>query len=141
MRSESFSENSIKYRRCRYRKCESFPHTHSRALMYVLSMFFSFEESPVSLYLLYLYISCISISPVSLYLLYLHRRYLIGFPEKFSERIICIMSHRPYSLDLAPCDYWLNDYIKHNLTDQPDEKSLARAVESKIMKKIPKEEF
>ncbi|CAF3331902.1 unnamed protein product, partial [Rotaria sp. Silwood2] len=32
-----------------------------------------------------------------------------------------IMSHPPYSPDLAPCDYWLNDYIKRNLTDQSDE--------------------
>ncbi|CAF4729031.1 unnamed protein product, partial [Rotaria sp. Silwood2] len=53
---------------------------------------------------------------------------------------IIIMSHPPYSSDLAPCDYWLNDYIKRNLADQPDEKSLARVV-SKVMKKIPKEEF
>ena len=36
------------------------------------------------------------------------------------------MSHPAYSPDLAPCDYWLNDYIKRNLTDQPDEKSLTR---------------
>ena len=57
-----------------------------------------------------------------------------------TEEGIIIMPHPPYSPDLAPCDYWLNDYIKRNLTDQPDEKSLARAV-SKVMKTIPKEEF
>ena len=51
------------------------------------------------------------------------------------------MSHPPYSSDVAPCDYWLNEYIKRNLTDQPDEKSLTRAMVSKVMKKIPKEEF
>jgi len=45
-----------------------------------------------------------------------------------------------YSSDLAPCNYWLNDYIKSNLTDQPDEKSVARAV-SKVVKNIPEEEF
>ena len=45
------------------------------------------------------------------------------------------MPHPPYSPDLAPCDYWLNDYIKNRLTDQADEKSLAREV-SKIAKKI-----
>ena len=45
------------------------------------------------------------------------------------------MPHPPYSPDLAPCDYWLNDYIKNRLTDQPNEKSLARAV-SKIVKNI-----
>jgi histone-lysine N-methyltransferase SETMAR len=57
-----------------------------------------------------------------------------------TEEGIIIMPHPPYSPDLAPCDYWLNDYIKRNLTDQPDEKSLARAV-SKIIKDIPEEEF
>ncbi|CAF4420278.1 unnamed protein product, partial [Rotaria sp. Silwood2] len=45
-----------------------------------------------------------------------------------TEEGIIIISHPPYSPDLAPCDYWVNDYIKRNLTDQPDEKSLARAV-------------
>ena len=61
--------------------------------------------------------------------------YLIG--EGF-----IIMSHRPYSLDSARCNYWLNDDIKRHLTDQPpDEKSLAHAMVSKVMKKISKEEF
>ena len=54
---------------------------------------------------------------------------------------IIIMSHRSYSSDLALCDYWINDDIKRNLTDQPDEKTSARAVVSKVMKKIPKEKF
>ncbi|CAM4977764.1 unnamed protein product [Rotaria socialis] len=57
-----------------------------------------------------------------------------------TEEGINIIPHPPYSRDLAPCDYWLNDYIKQNLTDQPDEKSLARAV-SKLIKNIPEEEF
>ena len=58
-----------------------------------------------------------------------------------TEEGIIIMSHPPYSSDLASCDYWLNDDIKRNLIDQPDEKSLARAVVSKMMKTMPKEEF
>ncbi|CAF3268782.1 unnamed protein product [Rotaria sp. Silwood2] len=57
-----------------------------------------------------------------------------------TEEGIIIKSYPPYSPDLAPCHYWLNDYIKRNITDQPNEKSLARAV-SKVMRKIPKEEF
>ena len=52
------------------------------------------------------------------------------------EEGIIIMSHRPYSSELAPYDYWLNEYIKRNLTDQPNEKSLARAVVSKVMKQF-----
>ena len=39
-----------------------------------------------------------------------------------TEEDINIMTHPPYSLDLAPCDYWLNDYIMRNLIDQPNEK-------------------
>ena len=45
-----------------------------------------------------------------------------------TEEGINVMPHPPYSPDLAPCDYWLNDYIKRNLTDQPVEKSLVRVV-------------
>ncbi|CAF1032838.1 unnamed protein product, partial [Didymodactylos carnosus] len=52
-----------------------------------------------------------------------------------TEEGIIIMSHPPYSPGIAPCDYWLNAYIKRNLTDQLDEKPLARAV-SKIVKII-----
>ena len=50
------------------------------------------------------------------------------------------MTHPPYSPDLAPCGYWLNDYIKHNLIDEANQKSLTRAV-SKVVKNIPEEEF
>ncbi|CAF3885412.1 unnamed protein product [Rotaria sp. Silwood1] len=57
-----------------------------------------------------------------------------------TEEDINIMPHPPYSPDLAPCDYWLNDCIKHNLTDQLNEKSSARAV-SKVVKNIPEEEY
>ncbi|CAF2939662.1 unnamed protein product [Rotaria sp. Silwood2] len=39
-----------------------------------------------------------------------------------TEEGIIIMPHPPYSPDLAPCDYWLNDYIRHHLTDQANEK-------------------
>ena len=60
--------------------------------------------------------------------------------DYLKEEGINIMPHPPYSPDLAPCDYWLNDYIKCNLADQPDKESLARAV-SKVVKNIPQEEF
>ena len=48
------------------------------------------------------------------------------------------MAHPPYSVDLALCDYWLNDYIKRNLIDQTNEKCLARAV-SKMVQNISEE--
>ncbi|CAF1409357.1 unnamed protein product, partial [Rotaria magnacalcarata] len=57
-----------------------------------------------------------------------------------TEEGINMMPHPPYSPDLAPCHYWLNDYIKNRLIDQPDEKSLTHAV-SKIVKNISEEEF
>ena len=57
-----------------------------------------------------------------------------------TEEGINIMPYLPYLPDLAPCDYWLNDYIKHNLIDQPNEKSLARVV-SNVVKNIPEEEY
>ena len=53
---------------------------------------------------------------------------------------IIIIAHPLHSPDLAPCDYWLNDYIERNLTDQENETSLARAV-SKVVKNIPEEDF
>jgi len=50
------------------------------------------------------------------------------------------ISHPPYSPDLAPCDFWLFDYIKQRLTDQRDAESLNLAVTG-ILKKIPKGEY
>ena len=53
---------------------------------------------------------------------------------------IILMPHPPYSPDLSPCDYWLNDYIKRNLEDQPDAKSLHKAV-TEIVFSIPQKEY
>ena len=60
--------------------------------------------------------------------------------DYLTEEGINIMPHLPYLPDLAPCDYWLNDYIKHNLIDQANEKSLTCMV-SKVVKNIPEEEY
>jgi [histone H3]-lysine36 N-dimethyltransferase SETMAR len=57
-----------------------------------------------------------------------------------SEAKIGLIPHPPYSPDLSPCDYWLNDYIKRHLEDYTDEKSLIKAV-SNIMKNIPIKEY
>lgn len=51
-----------------------------------------------------------------------------------------IMPHPPYSPDLAPCDFWLNDYIKRHLSDQTNEDSLFKEV-TKILKNIPEKEY
>ena len=51
-----------------------------------------------------------------------------------------LMPHPPCSPDLAPCDFWLNDYIKLNLADQEDEKSLFNAV-TKVLESIPEKEY
>ena len=44
-----------------------------------------------------------------------------------------IMTHH---LTVAPCDNWLNDYIKRNLIDQTNEKCLARAVKKYSRRRI-----
>ena len=51
------------------------------------------------------------------------------------EECIEIIPHPPYSPDLVPCDFWLNDYIKNKLADHTNEESLAQEVSS-IMKNI-----
>ena len=51
-----------------------------------------------------------------------------------------ITVHPAYSPNVASGDYWLNGYMKHNLIDRPNEKSLARAV-SKVVKNIPEQEY
>ncbi|MDR3550226.1 MAG: hypothetical protein P4L31_02345 [Candidatus Babeliales bacterium] len=56
------------------------------------------------------------------------------------ENRINLMPHPAYSPDLAPCDFWLFDYIKRNLTNQTDEDSLFNAV-SKFVFSIPEKEF
>jgi len=53
---------------------------------------------------------------------------------------ISVMPHPAYSPDLAPCDFWLNDYIKRNLKDHTNEDSLFKAV-SKIVENIPEKEY
>ncbi len=60
--------------------------------------------------------------------------------DYLTEESIEITPHPPYLPDLAPCDFWLNDYIKNRLTDQENEESLAQVV-SRIVKNIPEEEF
>ncbi|CAF3022775.1 unnamed protein product [Rotaria sp. Silwood2] len=41
---------------------------------------------------------------------------------------LTIIPHPPNSPDLSPCDFWLFDLIKNNLTDQDDSESLHDAV-------------
>jgi histone-lysine N-methyltransferase SETMAR len=53
------------------------------------------------------------------------------------EESIEIIPHPPYSPDLAPCDFWLNDYIKINLADQ---ELLFQAV-CEIVNNIPEKWF
>ena len=39
-----------------------------------------------------------------------------------TEEGINIIAYLQYSPDLVPCDYRLNDYMKRNFIDQPNEK-------------------
>ena len=50
------------------------------------------------------------------------------------------MPHPRYSPDLAPCDFWLFDYIKTNLKDYNDENSLFKAV-STVVSEISDQEY
>jgi len=56
------------------------------------------------------------------------------------EEKLDLIPHPPYSPDLAPCDFWLNDYIKSRVQDQPDENSLFKAV-TEVLNSIPEEEY
>jgi histone-lysine N-methyltransferase SETMAR len=51
-----------------------------------------------------------------------------------------LIRHPPYSSDLAPCDFWLFDLIKRQLTDAADANSLERQITA-ILENIPKEEY
>ena len=51
-----------------------------------------------------------------------------------------IMDHPPYSPDLAPCDFWLFDYIKQRLSDHTTVKSLDKEI-TKIVSDIPRNEL
>ena len=53
---------------------------------------------------------------------------------------VAIIDHPPYSPDLAPCDFWLFDYLKRNLGDYTDEIKLGKAI-TKVLNGIPKEEY
>ena len=53
---------------------------------------------------------------------------------------LTIIRHPPYSPDLAPCDFWLFDYIKRHLIDQLDVQSLKNQI-TEVLQNIPKEEY
>ena len=50
------------------------------------------------------------------------------------------IDHPPYSPDLAPCDFWLFNYIKERLDDEPCAETLAKSV-TDILSSIPVSEY
>ena len=60
--------------------------------------------------------------------------------DYLTEEGMEIIPHPPYSPDLAPCDFSLNDYIKNKLNDHTNEESLAQEV-STIVESIQINEF
>jgi len=50
------------------------------------------------------------------------------------------IDHPAYSPDLAPCDYWLFDYIKERLDDELNAETLADSV-TKVLSSIPHSEY
>lgn len=57
-----------------------------------------------------------------------------------NEEGVELLPHPRYSPDLAPCDFWLFDYIKSNLGDYNDEDSLFEAV-STMVSEISNQEY
>ena len=53
---------------------------------------------------------------------------------------ITTIDHPPYSPDLAPCDFWLFDKIKQQLTDHETAESLKEQI-TEILDLIPRNEF
>lgn len=53
---------------------------------------------------------------------------------------LTIISHPPNSSDLSPCDLWLLDLIKLNLSDQNDSRSLHDAI-AEFMYSLVEEEY
>jgi len=53
---------------------------------------------------------------------------------------IMLIDHPPYSPDLAPCDYWLFDYVKRNLNDEKDAESLTKSI-TRLLKNTPHSEY
>jgi histone-lysine N-methyltransferase SETMAR len=50
------------------------------------------------------------------------------------------IDHPPYSPDLAPCDFWLFDYIKERLDDEESPETLATSI-ANILSSIPTSEY
>lgn len=59
--------------------------------------------------------------------------------DYLAEQCIEIIPHPPYSPDLAPCDFWLNDYVKNRLTDHTNEESLPRQTSHEKKRRIYEE--
>jgi histone-lysine N-methyltransferase SETMAR len=53
---------------------------------------------------------------------------------------IARIRHPPYSPDLSPCDFWLFDYIKRNLSDHTSAESLKSEI-TEILRNIPESEY
>ena len=53
---------------------------------------------------------------------------------------LTVMSHPPYSPDLAPCDFWLNSYIKQRLSNHSSSESLSDQI-TEIVSSIPESEY
>ncbi len=51
-----------------------------------------------------------------------------------------LIRHPPYSPDLAPCDFWLFDLLKRNLTSHTSRKELHGQI-TDVLEKIPEKEY
>ena len=69
------------------------------------------------------------------------RPHVRGLTKNFLiEQNFTIMEHPPHSPDLAPCDFWLNSYIKDRLVVQSNVEALSASITA-ILNLIPKSEY
>ena len=69
------------------------------------------------------------------------RPHVHGLTKDFLiEQDLTIMEHPPHSPDHAPCDFWLNSYIKDRLAEQPNVEALIASITA-ILDSIPKSEY
>lgn len=67
-----------------------------------------------------------------------HRNSIVN--NYLAERSFTVIPHPAYSPDLAPCDFWLFGFIKHQLKTYSDEKSLKDGV-TQILNDIPEKMY
>ena len=56
------------------------------------------------------------------------------------DQLMKLVNHSLYSPDLAPCGFWLFDYLKRNLHSYEDKITLKKVI-TELLREIPKKEY